>query len=155
MTNRNNYAIQANQAKQHFLTYNQTALIQKLGLLFDENFLYVNLLCQPIRIDRTTAHMERQVNGSWVDANRYEEVMTLLDLVCDSREDRTVAGRWMNMASFGLRFHQNMLETQDARAQWIQADPDRFRCACSALGGIPEPGGDISYRFKFFEDLPV
>ena len=156
MARTNNYALQARQAKQRFLTYDSQALIRKLTLKADEDFLYVPMLCQTYRIRRTTGDMERFDGAAWVDANSYEEVMTLLDLVCDSREDRHLSGRWKNMSAFGLQFHQNLLEgTRDPWAEAFQADQEGFRRACIALGGKPLPNGDIAYAIEMFDGLPV
>ena len=80
MARTNNYLIQARQAKQRFLTYDSQALIRKLNLKADEDFLYVPMLCQTYRIRRTTGDIDRFNGEAWVDANSYEEVMTLLDL---------------------------------------------------------------------------
>ena len=156
MARTNNYLIQAQQAKQRFLTYDSQALIRKLTLKADEDFLYVPMLCQTYRIRRTTGDIDRFTGTAWVDANSYEEVMTLLDLVCDSREDRHLSGRWKNMSAFGLQFHQNLLEgTRDPWAEAFQADQEGFRRACIALGGKPLPNGDIAYAIELFDGLPV
>lgn len=156
MARTNNYLIQARQAKQRFLTYDSQALIRKLTLKADEDFLYVPMLCQTYRIRRTTGDIDRFNGEAWVDANSYEEVMTLLDLVCDSREDRHLSGRWKNMSAFGLQFHQNLLEgTRDPWAEAFQADQEGFRRACIALGGKPLPNGDIAYAIEMFDGLPV
>ena len=156
MARTNNYLIQAQQAKQRFLTYDSQALIRKLTLKADEDFLYVPMLCQTYRIRRATGDIDRFTGTAWVDANSYEEVMTLLDLVCDSREDRHLSGRWKNMSAFGLQFHQNLLEgTRDPWAEAFQADQEGFRRACIALGGKPLPNGDIAYAIELFDGLPV
>lgn len=156
MARTNNYLIQARQAKARFLTYDQSRLIAKLNLRSDGEYLYVPMLGQTYRISRTSGDMQRQTAGDWVDGNSYDEVMTLLDLLCDSREDRHISGRWKNMTSFGLMFHQNLLEEQkDPRAEKFQADPEGFRKACLALGGTPLPNGDIAYAIELFDGLPI
>ena len=156
MARGNNYLIQARQAKERFLTYDQQKLIGKLDLKADENFLYVSMLSQTYRIDRTTGNMERETESGWADGNSYEEVMTLLDLLCDSREDRFLSGRWKNMSSFGLMFHQNLLEDQrDPWAEKFQNDQEGFRKACQALGGVPLPNGDIAYAIELFDGLQI
>lgn len=156
MGRKGNYAIQAEQAKQRFLTYDQQKLIEKLCLDADENYLYIKMLCQLYRIHRTTASIERQSGGIWVDGNSYEEVMTLLDLVCDSRENRYLSCRWKNMQSFGLMFHQNLLEdAKDPWAEKFQTDPEGFRDACLALGGKPLPNGDVAYAIELFDGLSI
>ena len=50
-----NYKIQAEQAKQRFLTYDQQKLIGRFQLESDEQYLFVNLLCKRYRIHRRTA----------------------------------------------------------------------------------------------------
>lgn len=151
-----NYHIQAQQAKAHFLTYDQEKLIGKFGLKYDAEYLYINLLCQPYRISRITGDLERFHAGSWIDGNSHAEVMTLLDLLCDSREDRYVAGRWKTMQSFGLQFHQNLLEDRrDPHAERFDRDPGSLHRGCRALGGRPMPGADISYSMEFFDGLPI
>ena len=156
MARTNNYLIQAQQAKQRFLTYDQDRLIQKLRLTADEHYLYITMLSRLYRLERTTGNLEKEAAGSWTDANSYEEVMTLLDLVCDSRENRFLTGKWKNMTDFGLMFHRNLLENKtDPVAEKFQANPDAFRKACEALGGKPFPQGDIAYAIELFDGLSI
>ena len=156
MARTNNYLIQAQQAKLRFSGYDQQKLIQKLNLASDEGYLYVPMLAEIYRIHRQTGDMSRKTEAGWVDANSYEEVMTLLDLVCDSREDRFLAGQWKNMTEFGLMFHRNLLEGKtDPWAEKFQADPEGFRQACEDLGGKPFALGDIAYAIELFDGLSV
>ena len=156
MARTNNYSLQAQQAKAHFTTYDQNRLIAKLGLHADETYLYPVLLSETYRIHREIGNICRKTEAGWVDANSFEEVMTLLDLVCDSREDRFLSGRWKNMTDFGLMFHRNLLENKvDPWAEKFQADPEGFRRACLALGGKPFSLGDIAYSIELFDGLPV
>ena len=152
----NNYLIQAEQAKARFRTYDQDRLIAKFRLKHDAEYFYVNLLCQPYRLHRQTGNLETLSGECWVDANSYEEVMTILDLLCDSREDRWISGRWKNMQTFGLMFHQNLLEDQrDPAAEFIDAHPEAFRLACENLGGEALPGADLSFSLEVFDGLPI
>ncbi len=154
MVKHDNYQIQAQQAKDRFLTYDQEALIAKLSLEYDGAYLYLPMLGQRHRISRTTGDMERQTETGWVSANGHGEVMTLLDLICDSWPGRFPTGRWKNMASFGLMFHQNLNESgKDPWAERFQADPEGLRRACEALKGRPLPTGDISYAIELFDGL--
>lgn len=155
MVRRDNYRIQADQAKRHFLTYDQDALIGKFGLEHDGDYLYVNFLCKRYRIHRRTADTAWLDGSLWQDGNSYNEVMTLLDLLCDSREDRCLAGQLQSMQTFGLRFHQNLLETGDPFAERIDKAPKSFCCACESLGGQPIPHCDVGYSMELFDGLPV
>ena len=156
MERKDNYLIQAAQAKRHFLTYDQTHLIEKLKADAEEQYIYVKLLCQLYRLDRTSGDIQQYRDGIWVDGNSYEEVMTLLDLMCDSREDRHLSGRWKSMTDFGLQFHQNLLEERkDAVADLFDSDPDGLRRTCIAMGGRPIPGADIGYAVELFDGLEI
>lgn len=156
MARQNNYAIQAAQAKARFLTYDQEKLIAKFRMNADADYLYVNLLCQPYRIQRRSGDMEYLEADSWHDGNTFEEVMTMLDLLCDSRDDRWVSGCWKNMQSFGMQFHQNLLEEQpDPMAETIDSNPQMFREACLALGAKPLRGADACFSFEIFDRLPI
>ncbi len=156
MERKDNYRTQTQQAKMRFLGYDQQALIRKLSLGWDEAYLYAPMLGQLHRICRITGSLERQTGDGWVDANSFAEVLTFLDLLCDSREDRHLSFQWKNLQDFGLMFHRNLLEdARDASAQRFQDDPEAFRRACLALGGKPLPFGDICYAFELFDGLPV
>ncbi len=152
----NNYLIQAQQAKTRFLTYDQQKLVRKFDLQFDSEYLYVNLLCKQYRIKRTTGDLQRRDGETWNDGNSYEEVMTLLDLLCDSRDDRSLAHTWQNMQTFGLQFHQNLLEEpRDPFAAKIDADPMLLHRAAKALGADVIKGGDMGYAFELFDGLKI
>ena len=152
----NNYLIQAQQAKKRFLTYDQQKLIRKFDLQFDPEYLYVNLLCKQYRIERTTGDLHRRDGETWSDGNSYEEVMTLLDLLCDSRDDRCLAHTWQNMQTFGLQFHQNLLEEpRDPTAERFDRNPQLLHRAAKALGADVIKGGDMGYAFELFEGLKI
>ncbi len=156
MARTNNYLTQAALARERFLTYDQDALIRKLKLPFDEEYLYVTMLSRRYRIHRTTGDLEKEADGIWQDANTYNEVMTLLDLLCDSREDRFLRHRWKDMQNFGLMFHRNLLESpRDPWAHKFEAQPEAFRNACLALGGEALPTGDICYAIELFDGLRI
>lgn len=152
----NNYLIQAQQAKRGFLRYDQQKIVEKLKLKSDEQYLYATMLCKPYRLKRATGDLESWDGALWQDANSFEEVMTLLDLVCDSRENRYLSCRWKNMQSFGLMFHQNLLENErDPWAERFQQNPAALKKACQALRGKPLPNGDIAYAIELFDGLCI
>ena len=151
MARTNNYLLLAAQAKRYFLTYDQAALIRKLKLAYDDDSFYPVLFARRYRLSRKTGDLEREGKDGWQDANTHAEVMTLLDLICDSREDRFVSGRWKNMTDFGRAFHQNLMEQRDPDAEFFQSRPEAFRKACEALGGNPLRAGDIAYSLQVFD----
>lgn len=155
MERRDNYAIQAQQAKQLFLSYNAEKLAKKLNAKLDENYFYTKLFLEDYRIQRSTGDITRLVNGEWMNANSFNEVLTIFDLVCDSREDRFLTMRWKNMQDFGLQFHQNLAEGRNPWAERFETNLDAFHKACREMGAEPFKAGDASYSFEVFDGLRV
>ena len=153
---RDNYQIQAAQAKKRFLTYDQQELIRRCRLRFDEQYLYTVFLADPYRINRQTGDMERFCGGVWIDGNSFGEVMTILDWLCDSRADRYITGRWVTMATLGNSVHTNLQEnTGDANAQLFDAEVDSFMNACEALGGEKKTCADVAYAIELLDGLRI
>lgn len=152
MARTDNYAIQVRQAKDAFLGYDQVALIRKCGLSADDSFLYGVLFGREYRICRCSGDISRRDETGWTAADSHGCVMTLLDLICDSREDRTAKGTWRNMTDFGHQFHRSLSENA-AEAARFQKNPRGLQAGCLALGGREFPRGDIAFEIPVFEDL--
>ena len=153
---RDNYQLQLMQAKALFLTYDQQELICRCVLRHDEAYFYVTFLGEEYRICRRTGDMECKQEGQWMDANGFAQVMTLLDWLCDSSPQRFIAGRWVNILSHGHNFHRSLQEEkEDPYATFFDQNPEAFSKACLAMGGIPMPGGDVSYAVELMDGLPI
>ncbi len=154
MEKTDNYALQAKQAQAHFLTYDQEKLIEKCSLPNDSDYLYPTLFGETYQISRKTGQIRRKEQDAWQDAG-FNEIMTILDILCDSKEDRFLTGRWNAMQNFGLQFHQNLLETEDPFAAYFDKDPALFRKACESLGGTEIPGADMGYAVEVMMGLKI
>lgn len=152
---RDNYKIQVQQAKKLFLTYDQQELIARCALRYDDRYFYVRLLSSQYRICRQTGDMERLSGGCWIDGNSFAEVMTVLDWLCDSKADRYITGRWINLVNHNHYFHRELQEAEDPDALLFDHDPDGFRKACLMLGGEPMPGADVSYAIELVDGLKI
>ena len=150
-----NYLIQMRNAQAFFLTYDQAKLIQKFRLNADEDYLYITMFGIPYRLCRHTGNLEKH-KEDWVDANTFGEVMTLLDILCDSKDDRYLTGRWASTQHFGKHIHTGLLEIeQDPLADAFDTKPGSFRKACMALEGHPIPGGDEAYAVEVMDGLEI
>lgn len=150
-----NYKIQFQNAQKFFLTYDQEKLIQKFRLNFDADYLYMTMYGSPYRLCRHTGNLEK-FKEEWVDANTFGEVMTLLDILCDSREDRHLTGKWMSTQMFGKYFHSGLLEpTFDELADAFDKNPGALEKACKALGGRPIKGGDEAWAVEVMDGLEI
>lgn len=156
METRNNYKIQMQQAKALFLTYDQEKIIRKCRLQQDDRYLYFTFLGEKHRICRKTGGMQRLHRDVWLSADEFDEVMTVLDWLCDSREDRYITGRWVNMVTLGHGFHRALQEEkEDPDALRFDADPQGFCKACQVLGGEAMEQGDISYAIELMDGLKI
>ncbi len=156
MERTDNYILQTQAAQRRFLTYDQDKIITKFCLPYDAKYLYPTMLHRRYRLDRHTGALAVETENGWQDANRFNPVMTLLDMLCDSADNRYLTGRWKAMQDFGLMFHRNLLEDRrDPVAEEIDRHPQIFRAACEALGGTPIPGGDIAYAIELFDNLAI
>ena len=153
MERRDNYSIAAARARQLFLEFDQQLLARKLGARMDDDYFYTVFLSEPYRIQRFTGDISRFHGGSWVEANSFGEVLTLLDLVCDSKAERFLSGCWKNMRDFGHGFHQQMLEQRDPWADFFEQQPEAFAKALERMGGEKYPLGDVAYSIPVFDDL--
>ena len=149
-----NYEKQMQHAKQCFLSYDPEKLIREHGLQTDGRYLYLRFLGSRYRLESSTGDLERQQGAQWLDANTHPEVMTVLDLLCDSRPDRHLSGRIRSLQSFGKQFHRNLVEEQyDPLAEAFDRDVPAMHRACQALGARAVPGGDVGYAVELAEGL--
>lgn len=155
MERRDNYAIASAQARKLFMNYDQEQLAKKLNAGLDADYLYTKMFSEPYRIHRRTGDISRFHVGQWVDGNSFEEALTLLDLVCDSREERFLRGSWKDLKDFGMQFHRNLMERRDPLAERFERESDRFAAACQKLGGEKYPHGDVAYSIEIFEGLRI
>ncbi len=155
MKKADNYQIQMRQAQQRFLTYDQDAIMAKCHIAGNGEYLYPVMLGRTYRLCRRTGALEVQKGDSWQDANRFPEVMTLLDWLCDCKKDRCLAGRLTGIQNFGHQFHQKLTEEEDPTAARFDRAPESFHRACRALGGTTLSGCDMGYAIELFDGLPI
>lgn len=148
---RDNYAIQAEDARRLFLTYDQTAMPAQR----DEGYLYLRFCGSDYRISRADGHLFRREGGAWLPSDSHGEVLTLFDYLCDAKPGRAPARESVSMSSLGSHVHTGLASASGPLEKAIDADPDAFRRACLALGGREKDSGDLSFELDLFPDLPV
>ena len=157
MERKNNYEIQAGQARKLFCAHDLDAVARAHGLRTDADFLYLHLLSEDYRVSRSSGHIARREGEAWLPADGFDETLTIFDLLCDAKPGRHAAGTWKTTLDFGGQVHRGLLENEkpDALELLYDKDPARLRAACETLGGEALPGADVSYALPFFEDLRI
>ena len=87
MERTDNYAVQVQQAKNRFLTYDQKSLIRKMRLEADQHYLYISMLSQRYRIGRGSGYLERLTDAGWISATGISPLFHLRMLLESSRRE--------------------------------------------------------------------
>lgn len=147
-----NYARSQEAARRRFLTYDIACCAEKTGVHIENNRLFTPFLGETAEISLLTG--EITLDGRPAD---HSESMTLYDWLCDGSYYARPSGRFAPVASLpGIRVSGNgLLIGGGELAGRIDPDPEAFRRACLALGGIPREAGDIGFMLPLFADLTV
>ena len=152
---RDNYALQAEDARLRFLTYDFDNILATTAAAAEGDGLRIPFAGYDYRVSRRDGRLTRLVKGEWLPADSHGEVLTIYDYLCDAKPGRAPAGEFVSMASLGGHVHTGLAASSGALERAIDADPDGFRRACMALGGTLTEGGDICFDLPLFPDLPV
>lgn len=148
---RDNYALQAEDARLRFLTYDQSLMPAQR----DAEYLYLPFCGFDYRICRADGHIFRKSGVCWLPADSHGEVLTIFDYLCDAKPGRAGAGVFASMASLGGHVHTELSSGSGPLERAIDRDPAAFRRACLHLGGQETAGGDLCFDLELLPDLPV
>lgn len=155
-----NYALQVQQAKGLFLTYDQEQLIRKFRLEANENWLFLSYLNTPYRIDRRGGGVEECTPNGWRPCEDYDRVMTLYDLLCFCQGDvlPRLSGQWCTVGTFIVT---GITDTETYTGKFARAFSGRLeqlKAACQKLGGRLQPpmaGADLTCCFPVTDFFSV
>ena len=165
---RDNYQITLVRTRELFLKYDQQAIIDRFSLNADERYLYLTFVARPYRIERATGAMEywkderasaervatESAAGVWLPAG-HEDGMTIYDILCDSKPDARVSGRFQNAwnqrnvssAPNGSLFQSS--------ADFFSGKCDSLSAACERLGGERVSTGDVGFDIPVFNEIKM
>lgn len=153
---RSNYDKARDATAAAFLRYDQAAMIRKFGLSHDADALYITFIARDYRVDRRTGAVTWASDTAHTAS--YNEAMSIYDVLCDSQPLCHLSHEWVNVASLcsiqggTLSKDGDFFKNSCARFSGDAAALDR---ACRALGGIPQPKGDVAYQLPLFPFLPL
>ena len=151
----NNYAVMEEQARLRFLTYDQSQILAKSPVKFDESYIYLPVFDSVSRVSRATGHVTWLERGEYRPGPRQHDTLTVYDYLCDAAPDRALSGTWRSHAALGSHVHSGLTEEASPLETTIDHNPDTFQQVCTALGGVPFPHCDIGFTLKLFPDLPI
>lgn len=148
-----NYELSRDRAQDYFLRFDQGRIIDRWGLAHDEDTLYVTFFGRDYAISRQTGAVTRLWSG---EAAGFDEVLSVLDLLCHSGDNKQVSGQYAPVNSLKGRAPMGVgTDFHTGAASRFDRDVAGFEKACRMLGGVPVEMGDLGFRFPVFGQLSV
>lgn len=149
-----NYEITKNRVQKEFVKYDQKKMIEKFNLEHDEEYIYIKFVQRKYRIHRDEGRV------TWVDLPEKEanfnEVLTIFDVLCDSKDRCAASGEFANMQSLSSikgstgNVGGSLFKSQ---GKFFDGHMEEMERACIRLGGVKRGKGDVSYEIPLFEFL--
>ncbi len=151
---KSNYDTTRDLMEPEFCKYDQQSMIRKFRLRNDEKYLYIGFLGECYRICRSTGRVEREQDGQHGD---YNVSMSIFDLLCCSRDEPRLSGRFCTVNSLPRTVKGTTLGDSMFRkyAALFDRHPRALEKALLKLGGVPDPIGDIACKLYPFDCLPI
>lgn len=149
-----NYEKQVDIGKEWFLKYNQEKLIKKYNLRNDNEYLYLNYIGTPYRIDRKNGTISCQEKEEWKECREYTIVMTIYDFLCYHQGDVLPAftGQRQPIGSFAAAGSSPSAEFFAKKYEKaFTGKTEKVKQACRQLGGILQPrlaGADLTFEIS-------
>jgi len=160
-SNKTNYQIQAEKALLEFPKWNHEDIANKFNLICDQQYLYIQFIGRPYRINRELGTVEKSRDGIVYDSEAgFNEIMSIFDLFHYSKAELKLSGEWINVQSLGVMGHSGKIIGNDLYAPFskhFSGKCPELAKACMELGGEEEEGthADVSFIIKIFDFLPV
>lgn len=151
-----NYEITRNLMRDEFTKYDQDEMIRKYDLEHDGDYLYIDFILHRYRIGRADGVVEWSDDGfeHAVEAD-FNESMTLYDLLCYGKEDRSLSGNFcmVNMLKGVVQSSGLGNSLYQKAADEFSGRTSELRKALAQMGELMNIKGDVAaniYPFSFF-----
>lgn len=155
-----NYDLQVDVGKRIFLEYDQEKLIRKFHLKADKQWIYLNYLNTPYRINRNNGGVEESIKNQWKECRSFSTVMTIYDLLCYHQGETVsaLAGQWCAVGTFVVTGVTETGAFTKKCAAMFDGRVEELKAACEKLGGILQPcmaGADVTCQIPVTPFFPV
>lgn len=153
-----NYEVMKKQMENKFISFDQEKMIAKFSLKADKAYIYLRFVEREYRINRKSGLTEWSEDAfqTCVEAD-YNEAMTIFDVLCESKENCRIAGKFCPMG--GLK---GMVYSTQNGSGFFQRNADSFagnlellEKACGKIGQKVDMKGDLAFQIMAFDFLPV
>lgn len=155
-----NYDLQVDIGKRIFLEYDQKVLIRKFRLEADEQWIYLNYINTPCRINRKDGGVEENIRNQWKECRSFSTVMTIYDLLCYHQGNTapTLAGQWCAVGTFVVTGVTETDTFTKKYATMFDGRVEELKSVCEKMGGAIQPcmaGADVTCQISVTPFFPV
>ena len=147
-----NYDKARDAASAHFAEYDQQKMIDKFALDHDGEYIYINFTGARYSVDRLTG--EVTVDGKKAG---YNEAMSIYDVLCCSKDDCRLSGRYIDLQNAGGAVRSSVLTGAPylRASELFTGHTVELSAACESIGGVKTTVGDVAYILPAFDFLPM
>ena len=138
------------QSREHFLTFDQEAMIRYFRLRSDENSIYFHFLGREAVLDRRSGVITAE--GERVDFNT---ACAAYDILSRAEKKPVLSGRWVGITELGGNTASYHAEKLDGSLAALEGRREELRALCRSWGGTQMPQGDVSFIVPLFDFFPV
>lgn len=147
-----NYERTRNEMRSEFLKYDQSAMLRRLPVTWDEEYIDLPFLGMPCRIGRKTGVVE--FNG---EEAGFGLSMTVYDLLCNSKDGCRLSGRFvphhaLKVQGSGVNANAGFFKND---AESLAGRTEELRRALAELGELNGLPGDVAATLYPFPFLPM
>lgn len=158
----NNYDKQVLIARELFVHYEQSVMIEKFHLQADKEFLYLPLLHQISRISRTDGRIALRPAASeeeWQECLDYNTVMTIYDVLCYAKQLPVLSHQWVPLSDLQVTMSSPNADIFTRKfATAFSGQTSALLNICRQIGGRPIEilaGADFGWEFDLFPFFPI
>ena len=156
---RTNYEKQIDNALLAFTKWDHQNIVDKFGLIADENYIYIKEFDILYRLHKQDAEIEKSIDGiNYTDDVNFDESASIFDLFGYSKDNLFLTGKWANIWNVEKNIHVGHASNSHFYKKYetfYTGQIYRLNAACEKLGGVKAEYADTSYVIKAFDFLPM
>jgi len=127
---------------------------------YDENYIYLNFIYQPFKLDRKTGHVYKTIDNDEVACDNPFEIMSIMDMLC-SEKPLQLSNDWCPISYFSKFSSIGEKAENEFYTDYIEnfsKNVTNLHKACLKLGGIEytvNKNADVSFKINVFDFFPV
>ena len=143
-----NYDRLYDQSREHFLTFDQGAMIDWFRLDHDDKSLYFHILGREARLERETGIITCGGETAGLD-----EACTAYDVLSRAAGKPALAGRWVSITDLGGNTASYHAEKLTSELSALEGRVEELREHCRSWGGQEQRQGDVSFILPLFRSF--